>query len=46
MVLVIARGDFCVCSVHRVSMVGVTVDSHWSELRGGRFSKVRNTTME
>ena len=24
-------------------MVGVTVDGRWSELRGGRFSEIRNT---
>ena len=38
MVLVVARGDFCVGSV-----CWVTVDSRWSELRGERFSEVRNT---
>ena len=25
-----------------VLFVGVTVDGRWSELRGGRFSEVRN----
>ena len=38
MVLVIARGDFCVGSVLRV-----TIDGRWSELRGDHFSEVRNT---
>ena len=35
MVLVVARGDFCVGSVLR--------GGRWSELRGGHFSEVRNT---
>ena len=35
MVLVVARGDF--------QFVGVTIDGRWSELRGDRFSEVRNT---
>ena len=38
MVLVVARGDFCV-----VQSVGVTVDGRCSELRSDNFSEVRNT---
>ena len=38
MVLVVARVDFCIGQ-----FVGVTIDGRWSELRGDRFSEVRNT---
>ena len=38
MVLVVARGDFCIGSVRRGHL-----DGRWSELRGDRFSEVRNT---